>query len=76
MRVAVLHPGEMGISAAHALLDSGHDVFWVSSGRSAETANRAADLHAYDELETLLGEVQAVLSVCPPHAAMAQARTV
>jgi 3-hydroxyisobutyrate dehydrogenase-like beta-hydroxyacid dehydrogenase len=73
MRIGVLHPGEMGISVAQALRDAGHSACWVSAGRSQQTLDRAADLQAYADLKSLLGEVAAVVSVCPPHAAMAQA---
>jgi len=76
LRVAVLHPGEMGITIAHALAASGHDVCWVSAGRSEETQKRAASLRAYNRLKDLVPAVDAIVSVCPPHAAVSTAQAV
>lgn len=76
MQIGVLHPGEMGISVAMALKQAGHEPCWVRSGRSAATQARAGELKAYDELAPLLTGSDAVVSVCPPHAALAQAQAV
>lgn len=76
MRVGVLHPGEMGVSVAQALADSGHEVGWVSVGRSARTQARGAAFSKFSSLEELLEVAQAVISVCPPHAAEDLARSV
>lgn len=74
LNVVVLHPGAMGASVAAALA-VGHRVHWVSEGRSADTRMRAGSLI---ELPTLsgLGQLDVVMSVCPPAAALAQARAV
>jgi 3-hydroxyisobutyrate dehydrogenase-like beta-hydroxyacid dehydrogenase len=74
--IGVLHPGEMGVSVAQALVDSGHQACWLNEGRSAATQQRAARFTAYASLPELLDAVEAVISVCPPHAALDQAREV
>lgn len=76
MRIGVLHPGEMGVSVAQALVDSGHQASWVRAGRSDATHMRAAPFQSYATLADLLAGVEAVVSVCPPHAAVDQARAV
>ena len=76
MRIGVLHPGEMGVSVAQALADSGHQACWVRAGRSDATQMRAAPFQSYATLADLLAGVEAVVSVCPPHAAVDQARAV
>jgi 3-hydroxyisobutyrate dehydrogenase-like beta-hydroxyacid dehydrogenase len=69
--VGILHPGSMGISVAATVRNSGHDVFWASSGRSEETRQRAGrfDLVDAGDLQTLCSECAFLVSVCPPHAA-------
>ena len=69
MDIGVLHPGAMGQSVALALRENGHSVYWVSEGRSAQTAARAADLLPVARLDELTAQVQAVISVCPPEQA-------
>ncbi len=76
MRIGVLHPGEMGVSVAQALADAGHSPCWVRTGRSPATVQRAAQFVGLDSLEAMLKEVQGIISVCPPHAALAQAQAV
>jgi 3-hydroxyisobutyrate dehydrogenase-like beta-hydroxyacid dehydrogenase len=68
MRIAVLHPGEMGAAVAAALNDT---VVWVPEGRSAATAVRARDLTPGDPLTA-----DVILSICPPHAVLDVARAV
>lgn len=66
--VGLLHPGEMGGAVGAALREAGHEVLWVSAGRSEATAQRAAEF----EDVTLAGLVQradVIVSICPPHAA-------
>lgn len=76
MKVGVLHPGEMGVSICQALVDSGHDVLWVSDGRSAATQARAAPFQALPDLASLTAQADFIFSICPPHAALAQAKLV
>ncbi|HUF38143.1 MAG TPA: DUF1932 domain-containing protein [Anaerolineales bacterium] len=70
-QIGILHPGEMGISVAASAQAGGHDVFWVSNGRSPETAARAAahDLVDRGSLGVLCRRCTVILSVCPPAAA-------
>lgn len=76
MRIAVLHPGEMGASLGLTLKASGQEVFWCRQGRSAATSARAESFAALDTLEAVARSCEACLSVCPPAAALSQARAV
>ncbi|HXF60190.1 MAG TPA: DUF1932 domain-containing protein [Caldilineaceae bacterium] len=69
--IGILHPGQMGISVAAAARNSGHTVYWVSAGRSAQSRARAEQHGLLDagSLERLCQECDLILSVCPPHAA-------
>ena len=71
MKTGILHPGEMGISIAATMKNSGHEVSWVTEGRSAATRERAAEhtLRPTPDLATLCAEADALVSVCPPDAA-------
>ena len=71
MKVGLLHPGEMGAAIGSGL--EGHEVLWVSTGRSDATRARAKGFRDVD-LQSLLDEADVVLSVCPPHAALDVAR--
>ena len=73
--IGILHPGAMGISVAATAKNSGHDVIWASAGRSGATAARAAEhgLRDVGTLAALCAEAEAIISVCPPHAAEAVA---
>ncbi len=77
-RILLLHPGAMGASLGAALRANGHAVHWVRGGRSEATARRAADadLAPMDTLEEAVAAADHVLSVCPPHAALAVADAV
>jgi len=76
--VALLHPGEMGAAIGACLGGRGLRVVWASAGRSAATRARAraAALEDLGPLERTLGVADIVLSVCPPHGALALAREV
>lgn len=78
MRIGLVNPGAMGASLGAALVRSGHDVLWVAAGRSAETQARAeaAGLTPVQSAERLAKDSEAVLSVCPPDAAMSVAEAV
>ena len=78
MKLGLLHPGEMGVTIGAALVESGHAVHWLRTGRSAGTAGRAqaSGFRPHESLSSLLAEVQGVISVCPPHAAVEVARAV
>jgi 3-hydroxyisobutyrate dehydrogenase-like beta-hydroxyacid dehydrogenase len=57
---------------------SGHEVYWLAEGRSAQTVERAegAGLQPCASLAELVGAAEGVVSVCPPHAAFELARRV
>ena len=76
--IALFHPGEMGAAVGGCLVGNGHRVLWASSGRSAATAARAkaANLEDAATFEGALQQARVVLSVCPPHGALALARKV
>lgn len=70
-KIGILHPGEMGVSIAASAINSGHEVYWVSQGRSEKTGLRA-EQHGLIELpsvEQFCQTCEIILSVCPPHAA-------
>ncbi|MCY3591561.1 MAG: DUF1932 domain-containing protein [Acidobacteria bacterium] len=75
--VGLLHPGAMGVTVGVALRDQVR-VVWASEGRSRETRARAAGAGLEDlgTLAALTEAADAVLSVCPPHGALALAETV
>jgi 3-hydroxyisobutyrate dehydrogenase-like beta-hydroxyacid dehydrogenase len=73
-RILVLHPGAMGAAVGQALREAGHDVGWIAAGRTAATAERAAaaGLSAWSSVH----DTDVVLSLVPPVAAVATARSV
>lgn len=70
-KVAIVHPGEMGISVAMSAHNSGNIVYWASEGRSPQTQERAQRFALIDtySLEKLCQTCSILVSVCPPHAA-------
>lgn len=76
--IGFLHPGAMGVSLAAAGIRAGHEAWWVSAGRSAETRRRAEEhgLREARDLAELVGRCDAIVGVCPPHAAGELARAV
>lgn len=76
--IALLHPGNMGVTIGAAAASSGARIVWASAGRSAATQKRAkqAGLVDAETLAAALSQSDAVLSVCPPHAAVDLARVV
>ncbi len=78
LTLGLLHPGAMGVTVgAAARLNVGR-VVWASEGRSEATRKRASTA-AFDDvgtLQTLVSEADVVVSVCPPSAALDQARRV
>src|SRR5580704_16766439 len=73
MRVGLLHPGEMGAAIGALLVERGHDVLWCPEGRSEATARRAAAAGLRRASDVV--DAEAILSVCPPHAALDVARS-
>lgn len=77
-KIGILHPGEMGISIAASAINNGHQVHWLSQGRSDETRTRA-EKHDLVEIKTLPQFCQTceiILSICPPHAAEGVAQSI
>jgi len=76
--IALLHPGEMGAAIGACLAKRGLRVVWASAGRGAGSRSRAkaANLEDLGSLERALVAAEIVLSVCPPHGALALAREV
>lgn len=76
--IGLLHPGEMGATLGARLVEAGRPVRWVSTGRSASTAERAAmaGLDDAGTLQRLVTSCDLIISVCPPHAALEVARGV
>lgn len=68
----------MGAAVGACLVAQGHQVGWVSRGRSAASRSRAesAGLRGFDDLGPLLAASSVVFSICPPHAAVDVARQV
>ena len=78
VEILLLHPGAMGASVGASLQGAGARVYWVDTGRSSATRQRAerARLTACASLAAGLSAVDAVVSVCPPHAAVSVAEQV
>lgn len=73
--LGILHPGEMGSFLAASARNTLGTVYWCSEDRSAATRARA-EQQGLTEIPTLLEfyrRCDLIVSVCPPHAAEAQA---
>jgi len=70
-KIGVIHPGMMGICVASTIQNSGHDVYWISEGRSPESRQRAEKFNLSDAgtLAAMCETCSVIVSVCPPHAA-------
>jgi len=74
--VGLLHPGEMGAAVGRVLQSNGHEVVWASAGRSEATRERAQTFRDAGTVRELAEQVELILSICPPHAALDVARAV
>src|SRR5687768_3634193 len=76
-KIGVLHPGEMGISIAASAINAGHQVYWLSEGRSDKTRARAEKyaLLEINSLSLLCQTCEVIISICPPAAAEEVARS-
>src|SRR5215510_6122679 len=76
--VGLLHPGEMGVTVGATVAAGGTRVVWASDERSASTHARAreAGLHDVGSLELVVRQSRVILSVVPPHGALALAQAV
>ena len=77
-KIGILHPGEMGISVAASVINSGHQVYWASENRSDRTRIRAEKhgLIKSDSLIELCQTCEIIFCICPPHVAEAVANSV
>ena len=77
-KIGILHPGEMGISIGASAIEGGHQVYWLSKGRSDKTRARAEkhNLKESDSLAGLCQTCEVIISICPPHAAEEVAQAV
>ncbi len=76
--VGLLHPGEMGATVGATVVGGGARVLWASEGRSRATRARALEIGLEDAgtLAALVQTSRVILSVVPPHGALALARAV
>ena len=74
--IAILHPGEMGAAIAASLATRGLRTIWASAGRSADTRARAAHIADLGTLAAVVAAADLIVSVCPPHGALALAQQV
>ena len=77
-KIGIINPGAMGISIAAAAGAGGHEVYWASAGRGADTRQRAEEysLLEVQSLAQLCAVCEVILCVCPPHAAASVAEAV
>ena len=78
IRIALVHPGEMGATIGACAKAAGHTVGWVTGGRSNATRIRAsaAQLETYATLDDLVKNADMVIAVCPPAAAQGMANEI
>ncbi len=76
--IALVHPGEMGISVAACLLRRSHRVLWCGEGRSSATRLRAESFGLVEmpSLQAMVAEADVVISLVPPAEALGMARAV
>ncbi|MFT5194696.1 MAG: 3-hydroxyisobutyrate dehydrogenase-like beta-hydroxyacid dehydrogenase [Cellvibrionaceae bacterium] len=62
----------MGVAVAQTMVNSGNNVYWISAGRSDATRQRAeaAGLIEVSSGIDMIATCQAIVCVCPPHAAV------
>jgi 3-hydroxyisobutyrate dehydrogenase-like beta-hydroxyacid dehydrogenase len=63
----------MGAAVGARLVECGHEVRWRPQGRTEATARRARDAGLLPTED--FDDVQVILSICPPHAALQVARS-
>lgn len=73
--IGLINPGAMGASVGAAARHNNAQVIWASEGRSARSKERAdkAQLDDCGSMQNLVAQSDIILSVCPPHNAMAVA---
>ncbi len=73
-QIVILHPGEMGAAIGSALSAVGNDLYWLPHGRGPASRLRAHQAGLQDRTDVLACD--AVISICPPQAAVATAKSV
>ncbi len=78
MMIGLVHPGAMGSEVGRAATEGGHAVIWASEERSQATHDRAHECGLRDAgtLRSLVQDSDVIISVVPPHGAIAQAEAV
>jgi 3-hydroxyisobutyrate dehydrogenase-like beta-hydroxyacid dehydrogenase len=78
LSIGLLHPGDMGSTIGAAAVSTGHKVHWAAAGRSPATRQRAdqAGLISVNTLADICDVADVIISVCPPHGAVALATQV
>jgi 3-hydroxyisobutyrate dehydrogenase-like beta-hydroxyacid dehydrogenase len=78
MIIGLLHPGEMGTSCAALLRSNGHEVLWAGADRGPATTRRAEEAGLTDvtTVGAMTARADAIVSICPPDAALDVARQV
>jgi 3-hydroxyisobutyrate dehydrogenase-like beta-hydroxyacid dehydrogenase len=66
----------MGAAVGEVLVERGYEVSWASAARSVATRARASRFVDAGTVESLARSSDVLLSVCPPHAALAVAKEV
>jgi 3-hydroxyisobutyrate dehydrogenase-like beta-hydroxyacid dehydrogenase len=76
--VALLYPGNMGVTIGAAAAAAAARVIWPSQGRSKATRDRAdqAGLIDVKDFHDAVANSDVIVSVCPPHAAVELAQSV
>ncbi len=76
--IGFVHPGQMGVTVAAAVMAAGHTAHWASEGRSPASADRANGAGIVDSgsLNNLCNHCTTVFSICPPDKATDVARSV
>ena len=75
-KIGILHPGAMGVSIAAAAQAAGHTCLWLPEGRGPETQARAEEHGLTPASRAEILNCPVILSICPPHAAVAVAAEV
>ena len=68
MNIAVLHPGEIGVTVANSLLRAGHSVYWAAEGRGQATRARVEHIGLIEAptVAAVVAHCQMIVAVCPP----------
>ncbi len=78
MKIGILNTGKMGTSVGVAAQRNGHQVLWVSDGRSSESIRRANENEFTDveSIARLSSECDVIVSICMGAGVMPNAKSV